>query len=215
MAGNIREWQRFAGDSHAVVIVVAPLTAFILQHRNVNGDFDGGMIPAHPFDGGFKVGVAGDNDHGIGEAADGVVQQVDGDVDVGLFFLGHIVFEATLAIAGAAGDGAFLVFAGDNLNLGQRAEGLEIAFLAVAALADMVGWVNEGGEELDGDDLLIQPQGFKKGLDVEPFPTGRCIKMPKYQLKASKYMMQRFLGGGVGAGSVMDKKAKMGLDLGG
>ncbi len=56
VAGNIRQRQRFAGHAHAVVVVVAALSALILQHRNVNSDFYLRMIPPHPFDGRFKIG---------------------------------------------------------------------------------------------------------------------------------------------------------------
>src|SRR5439155_16431922 len=59
MAWNVGQWQRFAGYAHAVIIVVAALMALVFQNRNVNGDFYVRMIPAHPFDGRFKVGVAG------------------------------------------------------------------------------------------------------------------------------------------------------------
>lgn len=53
----------------------------------MHSDFDGWMVLANPIHSGLQVGIAGDDDDGIGASVHGVVDEVDGYVDVGLFLL--------------------------------------------------------------------------------------------------------------------------------
>ena len=88
MARDVGQWQRAAGDPQAKVEVVAALGALNGQGRDVNRDLDGRVVFAHPLDSGFQVGIAGYDDDGIRAGVQGVVDEVDGDVDVGFFSSG-------------------------------------------------------------------------------------------------------------------------------
>lgn len=62
MAWKVRERQQFAGYAHAVIVVITSLVSLILQRRDVNCDLYCRAVPAHPLDGWFQIGVAGDDD---------------------------------------------------------------------------------------------------------------------------------------------------------
>jgi hypothetical protein len=184
MSRNVSQRERFAGGAHTVVVIGTPLAVLVTQNGDVNGDFDLRVVAADPLDGGFEVRVAGDDDHGVGEAAEGIVEEVDGNVNVGLFLFGHDVLKTARAGTGLAGVRALLVFPVDNADLRQGAEGLEVTFLAVAPGADVQAWVNQGRKELDGDDFFIQAEGFEEGLDVEPFPSRTVLKDAKIPVES-------------------------------
>jgi len=176
---NVCQRERFAGHSHAVIIVVAALLALVLQNRNVHGDFYVRIIPAHPFDSGFKVGVPGHNHHRVGQPPNGIFQQIDRNVHVRLFFLWHLIFEAAHTVAGLAGDSALLIFAQDDFDLGQRAERLQVSFLAVTPGADVFQRIYQRREEFDADNFLVQSQRLKKRLSIQPFPRRMVLEYAK------------------------------------
>ena len=132
VARDVGKRQRATGDADPEVEIVATLVGLRRQSRDVHRDFDGGVVLANPIHSGLQVGIAGHDYDRICAGVHGVVDQVDGDVDVGLLFFGRKVLQLAWAGGGAAGDLAELVFAFDALKFGKRGEGLEIGALPVA-----------------------------------------------------------------------------------
>lgn len=91
----------------------------------------------------------------------GVVDEVDGDVDVSLFLFGRQVLQLARAGGGAAGDLAKLILALDALELGERGEGLEIGALPVAFGREVAVGLDQGGEVFDSDDFFIRAESLE------------------------------------------------------
>jgi hypothetical protein len=171
---DVGEGQIPAMDLYPMVVVVAPDLALRFEDRDVDVHLDLRVVVSDPFDGRFEIRIPGNDHEGVRAVFEDIIHEVHGNVHIGLLFLGHGVFQFADTVPGLAGDGALLVFAEDDLHLGERFQRFEIPLLAVPLWADMEFGINEGGEKFDADDFVIEAQCFKEGLEVEPLP-GRAM----------------------------------------
>ena len=136
-------------------------------------DAEVGLIAGEPLDGRLDVGIARNNAYRVGTIMEGIGEEFDCDVYVGLLlFLEGIALEAS----GTALDFTRLEDAEDDLHIGKTTQGLEVSFLSL-----WCGWVCRGGndygrEHLDSNDTLVWAEGLKEGADVKPLPFGMVLE---------------------------------------
>jgi hypothetical protein len=159
-----------ASDADAEVEVVTALGGLGRLGRDVHRDFGGWMVLADPLHSRLQVGITGHDDDGIRAGVHGVVDEVDGYVDVGLFLFGRLVLQLARASGGATRYLAELILALDALEFGERGEGFEIGALPVALGREVAIGFDQGGEVFDSDDFFVWAESLKEALQIEPFP---------------------------------------------
>ena len=145
------------------IIVCAASALFCGQRGHIDENRNLRAISGNPFHGWLNVCIPGYDEHIFTSAFNRVTHDFHGQVDIGLFFLLYNIFFSANRPAGYL---PRLENSHDQLDLGQGLKDGKILLLTLFGIRIVV---NPRGKQLNGNYILIRPQGGKKLLNIEPF----------------------------------------------